>query len=311
MAAKTNYLRDASRRPLRYLYRWAKTPSTLAEVIQALYHVSQRTQAVYLGDHLALIKTVYGAKMYVNTRDVGVSANLLLDGVWERHISEVFRRLVKPGMNVLEVGANLGFYTLQAAELCGSEGRVWAFEANPATLALLNRNVYANGFFLRVETIAKIAHEREGEIEFHILDSSPGSSSIGEFADQDRARMENLGATFQTLRLPTSTVDACLPQDVKIDVVKIDAEGSEPFVWRGMKGVLARNPDIVVLIEFYPRNFAMTQTDPLAFLDELQSAGFILRCIEGDGRVVPVSASELMARRSSELLLSRRADFTP
>ncbi len=313
-SASVNRLRHQLRNvpvvaPFRYIYRWLNMPQSLARIEQLQIQSLNRPNSVYLGDYRALLRTSSGHLMYVDTRDSGPGAQLLMNGTWEPAIASLFQRLIKPGMNVLEVGANLGFHTLLAAQQCGSEGHIWAFEGHPGTHQLLKRNIYTNGYFLFAETVPKLAHDHIGEVEFNICEGLPGSSSIGTFDDASQTRMEELGVQTRTISVPTTTVDAELPPDVKIDVVKIDAEGSEPFVLAGMDGIIKRNPDIVMIVEFYPRNFNMTQTDPAAFLEKLQSYGFILRHIEHSGAVSPISAKELLERRSSELFLSRHQNW--
>lgn len=70
----------------------------------------------YLGNNKALTKTVFGHKIVVDTRDMSLAPHILLDGEWEAWIVRVFLTFVKPGMNVIDVGSNVGFYSLLAAE---------------------------------------------------------------------------------------------------------------------------------------------------------------------------------------------------
>lgn len=295
--------------PFRYVYRWLKLPQSIARLEELQIQNLNRPNSVYIGDYQALLRTSSGHLMYVDTRDSGCGAQLLMNGSWEPAIASLFQRLIKPGMNVLEVGANLGFHTLLAARKCGPAGHIWAFEGHPGTYQLLKRNIYTNGYFLFAQAVPKLAHDHIGEVEFNICEGLPGSSSIGTFDNASQTRMQDIGVQTRTIRVPTTTVDAELPPDVRIDVVKIDAEGSEPFVLAGMDGIIKRNPDIAMIVEFYPRNFNMTQTDPAAFLEKLQSYGFILRHIEHSGAVSPISARELLECRSSELFLSRHQDW--
>jgi FkbM family methyltransferase len=149
--------------------------------------MSDRTTAVYLGDHTALTRTVYGHKLYVDTRDLSLTPHLLMDGAWEMWITRALEELIEPGMTVVDVGANVGWYTLLAAERVGPSGRVVAFEANPETVALLRRTVDVNGArgWTTVEPVALA--DREGEITLHALAEHRGTSSISRRAGS-RAR---------------------------------------------------------------------------------------------------------------------------
>ena len=82
------------------------------------------TNPVYLGDHTALCRVLGFYKMYLDTTDTGFASHLLLDGFWEMWLTVFFARQVKPGMTVIDVGANYGYYTLLFGALVGPEGRV-------------------------------------------------------------------------------------------------------------------------------------------------------------------------------------------
>jgi energy-coupling factor transporter ATP-binding protein EcfA2 len=85
-------------------------------------------KVVYLGDHRALVRTAWGHKMFVDTRDLGLAPHLLLDGSWELWVTAAFLTNLREGMTVVDVGANIGYYSLLAASNVGSGGRLVSFE---------------------------------------------------------------------------------------------------------------------------------------------------------------------------------------
>ena len=111
-------------------------------------------QPVYLGDHRALTRTAHGHAIFVDTRDLRTGPRLLLDGTAHALCAESLRRVVRPGMTVLEVGAGFGELTLLTGELVGESGRVIAFEPDEGRARLLVDSLEANGFTSRtsVET---------------------------------------------------------------------------------------------------------------------------------------------------------------
>ena len=115
--------------------------------------------------------------MYVLTRDLSLAPWLMLDGVWEEAITAVFRSLVAPGMTVVEVGANVGYFTLLAAELVGPRGRVHAFEPDPELFELLRDNVEVNAFDHRVTLHRRAVADFHGEARFHAATRHRGNGS--------------------------------------------------------------------------------------------------------------------------------------
>lgn len=111
-------------------------------------------QLVYLGDHRALTRTAHGHAIFVDTRDLRVGPQLLLDGAAQPSCAESLRRIVQPGMTVVEVGAGFGELTLLSGELVGEGGRVVAFERHPGTLQLLTDSIETNGQSDRVRVEA-------------------------------------------------------------------------------------------------------------------------------------------------------------
>ena len=109
-----------------------------------------RPRTVYLGDHRVLTRTAHGHAIFVDTRDLRDGPQLLLDGAAQPSCAEALRRIVQPGMTVVEIGAGFGELTLLSGELVGERGRVVAFERDPGTLQLLTDSIETNGQSARV-----------------------------------------------------------------------------------------------------------------------------------------------------------------
>jgi len=105
-----------------------------------------RTQSAYVGENEALCRILGRYKLYLDTRDAGLGAHLLLDGFWEMGLTMHIARTVGAGMNAIDVGANFGYYTILLGALVGETGHVVAVEPAPATAAMLRRSVELNGF---------------------------------------------------------------------------------------------------------------------------------------------------------------------
>jgi len=94
---------------------------------------------LYFGDHTALVSTRWGVKMLVDTRDAAIAPWIVLDGLWETHVTDWLQETLRPGQMFVDVGANVGYFTLLGAKLVGPQGRVVAVEAHPGLAELLRR----------------------------------------------------------------------------------------------------------------------------------------------------------------------------
>src|SRR5258707_8071492 len=108
--------------------------------------IRRRVQTAYLGDGLVLARILGRQKILLNGSDRGFACHLMLDGFWEMWLTQFLAGQVKPGMTVVDVGANFGYYTVLFADAVGDAGRVIAVEPNPDAAALLRETVLLNGY---------------------------------------------------------------------------------------------------------------------------------------------------------------------
>lgn len=145
----------------------------------------------------------------------------------------LFRRLVRPGDTVFDVGANVGYTMLLLSSLVGDEGKVVAFEPGRRAFASLSRNAEARGN-IHLRQVA--ASEGAGEATFHETPMSD-ISSLEPVA----------GATEFTV--PTVSLDSVASEVGMPAFIKIDVEGHEPSVLRGMVTIFAAEHPPAVLFE--------------------------------------------------------------
>jgi len=241
---------------------------------------------------------VQGLRMWLDWPD---SLGLRRNPIYEPLETAVVSACMRPGMRVVDLGANIGYYTLLMARAVGEQGRVWAFEPDPANCALLRRNAMLNGF-AQVEVIEAAAAEAAGEVTLYSSEQNRGDNRIYHSSGEKRS----------AARVKTVRVADCLPAGERLDFVKMDIQGAEPQALGGMMEVLHRSPEVLLLTEYWPEGIAQAGQVPEDFLDALRASGFGLHLLEGrDGKVLleKVEAGALTRERTRggvNLLASRR-----
>lgn len=217
-------------------------------------------------------------------------------GVLEHGTRRVLASLLPPGGAFLDVGAHVGTMALLAARRVGGRGRVFAVEPLPRLAALLRRNMALNDVADRVSVAACAAGEAAAEGRLHIGEVL-GHSSLLPLSGAEAAG---------TVQVAVRRMDDVVPAGLPVDAVKIDAEGAELMVWRGMRRVLDESPGIAAVLEFGPSHLARAGIAPGEWLGELEAAGFESYAIdEATGVCRPASASALAGMFSVNVLLLR------
>ena len=233
----------------------------------------------------------HGNKMYVDARDVGVGQSILRRGSYEEFETELFKQIVESGMTVVDVGANIGYYTLIASRLVGSKGKVYAFEPEPKNFQLLTKNVEIN-HCRNVTCLQKAVSNRTGKRKLFLDGINLGAHS---FAADNLVPGNPTGQTG-ILNVDTVTLDQFF-HGKRIDLMKIDAQGAEGLVLDGAKDVLARNRKLKLLLEFWPSGMRSVGTDPWKLLKELAHLDLKIKMIDREtGAIHDIEVAEIAQR---------------
>ena len=236
----------------------------------------------YLGGNRALTRLSNGLPFFVNTNDKGVGAWIVMVGGWENFVDEVLTRLCRPGIRVLDLGANVGYYTIKLAALVGADGHVLCLEPNPELFPFIRDNVTVNGFGSRVraEQVAASAHAGEEELQFDV--DNMGGGSLGGLPP---------GRLGRSARVRTASIDALTEGQPGFDLIKIDTEGWEPQVFQGMAATLARSRRASIVTEVSWGHWSRFG-DPAAILSDLLGDRDGLFIIHHDGGLERVAAGQ-------------------
>lgn len=250
---------------------------------------SAAAKAVYVGEYTAICRVLNAYKMMVDTRDIGIVPHLLMEGFWESWVTLAASRLVRPEMRVVNVGANFGYYALLFADLVGPKGSVVAFEPNPLVYDMLRKSRAMNGF-VHLEPRAEAVGD--GSVDKAIFGVPHELSQNAKLIGPGHGTMLGEGNTFVVRAV---SLDQC--NLGKIDLVFMDAEGSEPFIWDGMRGLVRANPDLVTVLEWSPRRPVGPYADPIGFANDLAADGRKLYVIEPSGEIIGQTPEELLSEQ--------------
>lgn len=199
--------------------------------------------------------------------DECISRDLARDGIWEPFETTVFGRLCRPGDRVLDLGANIGWYTVLATKLVGAHGAVISFEPDCDNARILKHNVALADQHGVACTINAAVGDQQGQFPLYRSDSNLGDHRL--FSDATERAVAMVDVT---------TLDAFFAgrSEPLPDIVKSDTQGSEAKILRGAAGLLASGWRPVMVVEFWPFGLTRSGDDPMSLVRELQGLGYCL-----------------------------------
>jgi len=215
-----------------------------------------------------------GHTILINSKDTGLAPPLIMHGIFSPAETEVIRSILKPSMVFVDIGANIGYFSLIAARVVGEKGMVYAFEPDNEHFQLLQKNIKKNGY-TNITSVKKAVSDTTGVASFYLKkDNLCAHSLIPNEKDS-------------VVEVETITLDEYFKTNNNIDVIKIDVEGAEPAVFRGMQKVISINKKIALITEFYPNALKRCGVSPETYLQSIIDSGFILYRIDEEKQKRP------------------------
>lgn len=225
-----------------------------------------------------------GYSLYVRTPDRLIAALLCKYSFDSSLEVEIYRDRVKPGMTVLEIGANVGFYALLFSGLAGGKGKVLAFEPDPENFRLLSKSAAAHGAANLTCLQAAVA-EKSGALKLFISEENRGDH-----------RVYDSGEGRGSVDVKAVSVDGILGPGAGADFIKMDIQGAEYRAVLGMERTVKNSPGLAMLCEFSPGLVRKAGDSPEALLQKLLEYGFRLKYLDEESHSVrSASPEELLA----------------
>ncbi|MBC7905495.1 MAG: FkbM family methyltransferase [Rhodospirillaceae bacterium] len=173
-----------------------------------------------------LERKIHSYRLLLDLEDAGISRSLILFGTREVDHKIILEKVLKPGMSVLDIGANIGYYVLMELDLIGPQGRMVAVEPSPTNIELLKRNIALNGY-ADIPVVAGAISDKPGEREFFLAHQS----NLNTFHTTGTGAKHLSG---KTLDVHTYTVPELVAQYGAPDLIRMDVEGHEVEIFNGM-----------------------------------------------------------------------------
>jgi FkbM family methyltransferase len=274
--------------------------SKLPKPISALVPLSWKEFVYSLKDRKSSVVDVEGFKLALHQHDSIISESIRNSKVWAEAETRLFRELIKPGMVVVDVGANIGYFSLLASVLVGSGGHVHAFEPDPLNCSLLRKSIRLNDVS-NIEVVQMALSDDNATISLFIDSQNKGDHRIWEPTGESRKRID----------IRATTLDDYLDQkQTRASFIKIDVQGAEGKVLGGMKKTFTDTKLQYLTLEFWPSALRKCGTSPEQILKQIIDAGFTIRVVPDPVLLGGVAANDTFSDANSRDLIGL-ADTAP
>ena len=218
-------------------------------------------------------------------RDPGDRLNLAVNGIYEPIDTAFVGRVVQPGDTVVDVGANIGYYTCYLARLVGPKGHVLAFEPAPDLIDILRDNVAFNGYE-NVQVLNQAVTETTGPLTLYMETGRPEDNRIFKDEQDSAIRREHVVEG-------TCLDDSPFLREHPPVFIKMDIQGAEIYAVRGMRRLLQESPGVCVLLEYWPYGLIRAGFRPEELIETLLGVGLHVCRVADDGQLVAVDPSQV------------------
>lgn len=207
-----------------------------------------------------IVKEINESKMYLDIKDNGISAELLFKGIREPFSTEFFKNEIKKGDICVDIGANIGYYALLESRLVGDKGKVYAIEPVPENIKLLKRNIEINQYS-NIDIFQLAIGDRNDSGFIYLFNGSNLHSMNKNISFESK----------HSLPVKIITLDKFLEDKPYPNIIRMDTEGYEEEIIKGMEKTLSVQKPLKIFIEFH---CCLLTDGGVSLLKKLKLAGF-------------------------------------
>jgi FkbM family methyltransferase len=218
---------------------------------------------------IIMTETEDGLRFFFSAQDTFVGFPIAA-GSFEPDVRAALDRLLRPGMTCLDIGANIGYYSVRMGAVVRQEGgRVFSFEPDPFSFSLLVRN-RAENHMEDVLTLFNVAcGDEDTEVELY---KDPNPANFG--GAHTRKTGQSVISRELIGKVPLRRVDDLVPPEIPVHLIKMDVRGFEPCVLRGMRRLVSEDCPVLVCEFNVPALEFLGEQAPVAFLRDLAELGY-------------------------------------
>ncbi|WP_028589695.1 FkbM family methyltransferase [Paenibacillus massiliensis] len=245
----------------------------------------------YIGNNKMLVKLAFNAMLTISSNDYSLMPILVTSGAFEAPLTKYFIKHVKPGNVVVDVGTNVGYFTLLSAKLVGTSGKVIGYEANPEMYSFAQDNIAMNWLTDQVTLVNKAIYSENRQLQFQTSERFHGYSSINERPTDELVRDQ-----FTCIEVEAVTLDSELEAIDRIDLLKIDIEGGEYQAFLGAIDSIKSKKIRKISFE-WNKPMLGGEAEPFIYLlsDILNVHGGKLFLLNAEGDPTPATLKEITA----------------
>jgi FkbM family methyltransferase len=249
-----------------------------------------------------IVPSVYGHRMHFDPLDRGIGLTSLNEAPLSGGEARFIVGTLRPGQTAVDVGANIGLMTLLMARAVGPTGKVFAFEPGPRSFHILRKNIAANGYE-NIIAVNSAAGDRNTDTELQVCLTGESDNRVADVAADARG--------YYSIRIKAIVLDDYLAGR-RVDLAKIDVQGSEYKVLSGLRRTIAKNPAIQIIAEYGAGWLEAAGVSPNDYFALIEGMGLAMFDLPDEGPEAPVTREWLAANiggadRPQTNLVLRRA----
>lgn len=221
---------------------------------------------------------VHGHKMLLDSKD---SLHLSIHGTHEPFETDIVKKEIRVGDTVLDIGANIGYFTLLFAKQVGPRGKVFAFEPDPTNYSILKKNIEMNGYN-NVILIQKAVSDTNGKIRLYLSEDNKGDHRIYDSYDNR-----------QFVEIDSIRLDDYFKDNPGVSFIKMDVQGAEGSALAGMQELLDKSKGVKLIMEFSPTGLRQFGSEPIGVVEKLIKLHFKLYHLnDTEQKILPIDTPE-------------------